>query len=47
MRKKELIFDTIEMVLILGAGFLLLKIMFGFSEGMYAWAELHRMMRGY
>jgi|TARA_B100000287_G_scaffold299087_1_gene282298 hypothetical protein len=46
-RKAEIVFDTIETILIFGAGFLLLKIMFGFSEGMYAWAELNRMMRGY
>jgi hypothetical protein len=38
-------FDVIEMVLILGTGFLLMKIMWGFSEGMNAWAELHRILQ--
>ena len=41
------IFDVVEMVLILTAGFFLLKIMFGFSLGMEAWAELDNLMRGY
>jgi hypothetical protein len=36
-----------EVVLLLLAGFFLLKIMFGFANGMEAWAELDRMMRGY
>ena len=38
-------FDVIEMVLILGTGILLMKIMWGFSEGMNAWAELHRILQ--
>jgi len=40
-------FDVIEVVLILAAGFFLLKIMFGFSLGMEAWAELDTLLRGY
>ena len=40
-------FNVGEFVLILLAGFLLLKIMFDFANGMEAWAELDRMMRGY
>ena len=49
MRKitMEDFFNVGEFVLILLAGFLLLKIMFGFANGMEAWAELDRMMRGY
>ena len=46
-RKAQVVFDTIETILLLTAGFLILKVMMGFSEGMYAWAELHRMVRGY
>ncbi len=41
------IFDVVEMILILTAGFLLLKILFGFSMGMQAWAELDTLLRGY
>jgi len=40
-------FNVGEFILILLAGFLLLKIMFGFVNGMEAWAEVDRMMRGY
>ena len=49
MRKitMEDFFNVGEFVLILLAGFLLLKIMFDFANGMEAWAELDRMMRGY
>ena len=36
-----------ELVLILLAGFFLLKIMFGFANGMEAWSELDKLMRGY
>ena len=40
-------FNVGEVVLLLLAGFFLLKIMFGFSLGMEAWAELDKLMRGY
>jgi len=40
-------FNVGEFVLILLAGFLLLKIMFGFAHGMEAWSELDKLMRGY
>jgi hypothetical protein len=45
--KAEMVFDTIETILLLGAGVLLLKVLMGFVDGMEAWAELDRMMRGY
>ena len=45
MNRIEKLFTTLETIFILVAGFLLLKIMFGFSEGMQAWAELDRMLR--
>ena len=49
MKHKTVIkaFDVIEMVLLLGAGFILLKILYGFSEDMQAWSELDKLMRGY
>jgi len=40
-------FNVGEFVLILLAGFLLLKIMFDFANGMEAWSELDTIMRGY
>ena len=40
-------FNVGEFVLILLAGFFLLKIMFGFANGMEAWSELDSIMRGY
>ena len=40
-------FNVGELVLILLAGFFLLKIMFGFANGMEAWSELDTIMRGY
>ena len=40
-------FNVGEFVLILLAGFFLLKIMFGFAHGMEAWSELDKLMRGY
>ena len=40
-------FNVGEFILILLAGFFLLKIMFGFANGMEAWAELDKLMRGY
>tara|TARA_A100001515_G_scaffold16453_1_gene12007 strand:- start:227 stop:433 length:207 start_codon:yes stop_codon:yes gene_type:complete len=43
----EDVFNVGELVLILLAGFFLLKIMFGFANGMEAWAELDTLMRGY
>ena len=46
-KKAQIVFDTIETILIFGAGFLLLKVLWGFSEGMGAWVEFDRMMRGY
>ena len=46
-KKAQIVFDTIETILIFGAGFLLLKELWGFSEGMGAWVEFDRKMRGY
>ena len=43
----EDVFNVGELVLILLAGFFLLKIMFGFTNGMEAWSELDKLMRGY
>ena len=43
----EDVFNVGELVLISLAGFFLLKIMFGFANGMEAWAELDTLMRGY
>jgi len=40
-------FNVGEFVLILLAGFFLLKIMFDFANGMEAWSELDTLMRGY
>ena len=40
-------FNVGEFILILLAGFFLLKIMFGFAAGMEAWSELDKLMRGY
>jgi hypothetical protein len=40
-------FNVGEVVLLLLAGFFLLKIMFGFANGMEAWVELDNLMRGY
>ena len=40
-------FNVGELILILLAGFFLLKIMFGFATGMEAWSELDKLMRGY
>lgn len=40
-------FNVGEFVLILLAGFLLLKIMFDFGMAMEAWSELDKIMRGY
>jgi len=45
--KAEIVFDTIETILLFGVGFLILKVLLGFLAGMEAWAELDRMMRGY
>jgi len=41
------LFDIVEMLLILTAGFFLLKILFGFSLGLEALVELDTMLRGY
>ena len=41
------VFNVCEFVLISAAGFFLLKIMFGFANGMEAWSELDKLMRGY
>jgi|TARA_B100000029_G_C17466225_1_gene920374 hypothetical protein len=48
MKHKQVIkaFDIIEMVLILGAGFILLKVMWDFSHAMEAWSTLHSYMIG-
>ena len=40
-------FNVGEVFMILLAGFFLLKIMFGFANGMEAWSELDKLMRGY
>ena len=40
-------FNVGELVLIFLAGVFLLKIMFGFANGMEAWAGLDKLMRGY
>ena len=40
------LFDIVEMLLILTAGFFLLKILFGFSLGLEALVELDTMLRG-
>jgi hypothetical protein len=40
-------FNVGEVVMILLAGFFLLKIMFGFTNAMEAWSELDTIMRGY
>ena len=40
-------FNVGEFVMIMLAGFFLLKIMFGFANGMEAWSELDKLMRGY
>ena len=45
--KIEMVFDIIITGLQLLAGCILLYVMYSFSEGMYAWAELNRMIRGY
>ena len=45
--KMEDFFNVGELILILLAGFFLLKIMFGFAAGMEAWSELDKLMRGY
>ena len=49
MRKITLgdVLNVCEFVLILLAGFFLLKIMFGFANGMEAWSELDKLLRGY
>ena len=41
------IFEVVEITLISLAGFFLLKVMFGFANGMEAWSELDKLMRGY
>ena len=41
------LFDVVEMLLILSAGFFLLKILFGFAFGLEALANLDTMLRGY
>ena len=48
MKHKQIIraFDIIEMILILSAGFLLLKIMWGVTEGLSAWNTLHSYLIG-
>tara|TARA_B100000287_G_scaffold85197_1_gene77813 strand:+ start:518 stop:658 length:141 start_codon:yes stop_codon:yes gene_type:complete len=38
------IFDTIEIILIFGAGFCLMKVMFGFTRFMNAWSELDKLL---
>ena len=43
--KVEMIFEIIINGLKLGAGCILLYIMYQFSQGMAAWVELDRMMR--
>ena len=43
--KAQIVFDTIETVLILGACCILLYVMYQFSQGMEAWVELDRMLR--
>ena len=40
-------FNVGEVVMILLAGFFLLKIMFGFTNAMEDWSELDTIMRGY
>ena len=40
-------FNVGELGLILLEGFFLLKVMFGFANGMEAWSELDKLMRGY
>ncbi len=40
-------FNVGEVVMILLAGFFLLKLMFGFANAMEAWSELDTIMRGY
>ena len=40
-------FNVGEVVLLLLAGFFLLKVMFGFGNAMEAWSELDKLMRGY
>tara|TARA_R100001509_G_scaffold144279_1_gene100487 strand:- start:952 stop:1104 length:153 start_codon:yes stop_codon:yes gene_type:complete len=50
MKKKftmEDFFNVGELVLILLAGFFLLRIMFGFVNGMEAWSEMDKLLRGY
>ena len=43
--KVEMIFEIIINGLKLGAGCILLYVMYQFSQGMEAWVELDRMMR--
>ena len=43
--KVEMMFDIIITSLKLGAGCILLYMMYQFSQGMEAWVELDRMMR--
>ena len=43
----EMIFDIIINGLILGAGCMILYVMYQFSAGMEAWVELDNLMRGY
>ena len=43
--KVEMIFDIIIPSLTLGAGCILLYMMYQFSQGMEAWVELDRIMR--
>ncbi len=43
--KVEMIFDIIITSLKLGAGCILLYVMYQFSQGMEAWVELDRMTR--
>ena len=40
-------FNVGEFVMIMLAGFFLLKILFGFANAMEAWSELDTIMRGY
>ncbi len=48
MKHKQVIkaFDIIEFILIMSAGFILLKIMWGVTEGLAAWNTLHSYMIG-
>ena len=42
--KVEIAFEIVEIILTLIAGGLILYVLFGFSQGMAAWNELHNLM---